>query len=421
MDEAAFLWGHWEHALRQGSSPIFHFADGLDERLLANEEELSRTAPDVLSEWFEVELAELAEGNAVAALALALLTSGARSHEDQVAAALEFPPKHRPQIVRALEVCWRDLDGRIVDWLRGARSESTVAALLRVLAWRRYRFGTELEPFLRHPDAEVRAAALLCSPWTTAPTGRWAEANLRSSDEQVRQAAWEAALWLSPATALPEIRQAFDHLRGSLDFAMVVLAVSGNPADLNRLEQTLADPSLRRQALWALGLSGWPHAAELCLRYLRDDTVADIAAEGFEAISGIRVGRTPVPLPEESEIPEEAEVPQRTRWSVPAMAGRAVFDERAAISAWESQKRKGEAGPGRILRGSPLTAESLGEALQREPLRRRHVRALELGLRSAGEARFETLTWGWQQVRELRSLKIPKGISCQIPLDQAGR
>ena len=74
-----------------------------------------------------------------------------------------------------------------------------------------------------------------------------------------------------------------------------------------------------------------------------------------------------------------------------------------------------------MLRGLPLTTDGLAETLWREPLRRRHVRAFELGLRSRGEARLETLTWGWLQVRDLSRLKIPKGISCQTPLERAGR
>ncbi len=182
---------------------------------------------------------------------------------------------------------------------------------------------------------------------------------------------------LDPRLGLTELRQDFDRRRGAVDLASIALAISASPADLERLAQAAAEPSLRRQALWALGLSGWLEGAEVCLRALADEKVLDLAVEGFEAISGIRLPSAP-PSDEagEDDVPEPS-VPA-TSWSAPPFFKRPPVDMKKAASEWSARKRSLGATSGRFWAGAPLTGEALGVALRREPLRRRHARALEL-------------------------------------------
>jgi hypothetical protein len=223
---------------------------------------------------------------------------------------------------------------------------------------------------------------------------------------------------LDPRLGLTELRQDFDRRRGALDLASIALAVSGNPADLERLEQAAADPTLRRQALWALGLSGWIEGAEICLRALEDDKVLDLAVEGFEVISGIRLPSASAPAERGDDDDEAEPTAAATFWTAPPFFKRTPVEMKKAASEWSARKRSLGATSGRFWAGAPLTGEALGVVLRREPLRRRHARALELDLRSKGEARLQTRTWGWHQTCEMGRLQIPARVSCQSSLDK---
>jgi uncharacterized protein (TIGR02270 family) len=414
-DEAFFLWGQWERTLRGGTSTLIHFVDGLDERFLASEETLGGAPPSILRTWFAKALDGSGKKNDVGALALALLVSGAKGAIESVAQALESHPKHRGQLARALEICWTDIDHLLIGWLRAARSAPAVGALLRALAFRAVNLGTEIDPFLRAEDEDVLVAALGCLPFSDVPDLRGVEQALRSERETVREAAREAALRIDPRLGLRELRQAFDRRQGPLDLASMALAISASPEDLERLEQAAAEPALRRQAIWALGIGGWVVGADVCLRALNDDTVIDLAAEGFEAISGIRLASAAVPADEagEGEASEPANI--TTPWAAPAFARRPAVDSKRAASEWSSRK---QALGARVWAGAPLAGESLVVALKREPLRRRHARALELEVRSHGEVRLRTLDWGWRQLRDMGRLQVPARVSFQAPLDR---
>lgn len=418
-DEARFLWGQWERTLRDGTGTVVHFVDGFDERFLAAEEALAGAPTSMLRAWLEKALDGTAKKNDVAVMALALLASGAKEAGDIVSQALESHPQHRGQLARAMEICWTDLEGLLMGWLRAARSAAAVTATLRAVAFREVKLGAKLDPFLRVEDEEVLEAALGCLPFADNRDLRSVEQALGSGREPTRRAAQYVALKLEPRLALQDLRQDFDRRQGSLDLASIALAISASPADVERLEQAAGEPAFRRQALWALGLSGWVVGADVCLSALSDEKAIDLAAEGFEAISGIRLPSAAGPSDEAGEAGEvkPAEpAAAATAWTAPPFAKRPPVDTQKAASEWNSRKR---GLGGRLWAGAPLVGETLTIALKREPLRRRHARALELEVRSKGEARLQTLGWGWRQLRDIGRLQIPGRVSCQAPLDRS--
>ncbi len=101
------------------------------------------------------------------------------------------------------------------------------------------------------------------------------------------------------------------------------------------------------------------------------------------------------------------------------MSGKAEYDRDTAYAAWQKQIRNTHVDGGRLLRGVPCNGAVLIQALRGAPLRQRHLRALELGLRTGGRVRLETLTWGWQQFAEVAGIQIPAAFSCKIPLEHA--
>jgi uncharacterized protein (TIGR02270 family) len=419
-DEAAFAWGQWERGLRESDAPLIPFADGIDERLLANQEALATAPRAVLLDGLAAALDGDAEENEVSVWALATLIAGA---DGPVRKALDTHPRHGAQLQRALELCW----SAPASWaagLRDARSPTAAVACLGMLAAHEHRFGAELDAFLESQDALIATAALRVLPLAAAPDTAWAHANLRSPHAATREAAREAALVLEPARALPELRRSFE-ARDGLDLVLIALAISGDGDDLARVERALLDPALRRQALWALGFSGRARAAELSVQHLGTPEVADLAAETFEMITGVRLSAGARPAPEDDAEPEEASSTPPSRWGAPPPVADKEYDLNAAQSAWQSWKRAQSALGQRFLRGVPMTGEVLAQSLRSEPMRRRHVRALELHARARSQAhpvaRFDTHTWGWRQLRRLDLLEVPSGIACDAPLDRRGR
>jgi hypothetical protein len=203
-----------------------------------------------------------------------------------------------------------------------------------------------------------------------------------------------------------------------------VLAITTNPADVDRLQQAIREPDHRRQVVWALGFSGSPRVADLCLDLMGDKDVADLAAEAFQAITGIRVRTTPVLSSDGPGRAPKTDPPwqvPRTRWSAPIPSGDVQVDRDSAAATWQAQKRNRQAGHGRLLGGAPLTGASLVGALRSAPLRHRHMRAFELELRSGGRAHLNTLAWGWHQMATLHALKVPEPLWCEIALEKAAR
>ena len=420
--ESAFLYGRWERTLREGLSPLVHFVDGLDERFLANEEALTLAPSNQLASAFEEALDDPPDKGGVVALSLAMVGSGTAALEEQVLSAMESHPQHMWHIMRALELSWRDPTPLALRRLRETKTGSVAAALLYVLAERSHRFGAELQPYLQDTAAEVRAAALRCATNANIASRPWIEQALDDPNLDVRDAAREAFLGLDIAASVSELRRAFDHRADRSDLVTTVLAITTNAEDIDRLQQGLHEPEHRRQVVWALSFSGSPHVADLCLDLMGDEDVADLAAEAFQSITGIRVRTTLVPSSNGGDRASKTDQPwqlPRTRWRAPAPAGDTQIDHDTAAAVWQAQKRSRAPVRGRMLGGAPLTGTTLVNALRSAPLRQRHVRALELGLRSGGRARVKTLNWGWHQLETLKALKVPEPLWCDVPLEKA--
>lgn len=183
------------------------------------------------------------------------------------------------------------------------------------------------------------------------------------------------------------------------------VAAGGGEAELARLVALLDTPALRADALWALGFSGRPEAAEACLAWLDDPVHGPRAGEAFSAITGLVLeGHYVRPAPPEQDAlgPLEAEdldadlVPPEEA-ALPHPSGVDVRD------GWSLMRGRFPRG-GRTLRGQPLTPEVLAAALLDEPLRRRAGLARETCVRTRGAWPVWERGWAWRQVREQPAL-----------------
>jgi uncharacterized protein (TIGR02270 family) len=411
LDEAAFLWGQWERAL---DAPDFTLAETAEreERLLAHLEALEdEAAPDgVVRPAFDSE-----EPWRLSAAAHALLALG--EAEEVLVRLRGARAKARTAIRRALEVSEAPgLGGRLRELLR-LDDAGVQAQALEALAFRQEAPSEVLSRFFLHDEARARAVALRAAvPLPEAAVRGLLPALLASAHPDIRAAAMEAGLASGARVAWEACRQAAGSPGPHAPEALVLLALGGDEADAGRGVEALGTAGLRRQALWALGFSGRVTAMEACLELLSVPEVARLAGEAFSAMTGLRL-EGPHALPAGAR-PEGAPLPpeEQEDLDVDPVAGpedSLPWPDVAAVKAWWDKARPGFERGTRYLLGKPFSGAVLLEALESGPMRRRHVLARELAIRTRGQHVIPTRAFTWRQREALaRARGACAGLKC---------
>ncbi|WP_164017814.1 TIGR02270 family protein [Pyxidicoccus trucidator] len=396
LDEASFHWLRWEKALRSSEHDLPDTA-AQEERLMAHLDGLVVAGPD--AEPLLVPALDSEEPGRVDAAAFALLEGHPKGVDEVLARLRAAPPALRPSLERALELgSSRELDARLVPLL-DSDDAALAAAALRVLTARDAVPPEPLERLLRHEVPEVRMAALAAiagSALTMAPERLLP--GLASTHSGIRTATVEAGLTRHLRPALATCRDLLGAEAAEAREAMLLLALGGADADVLLLEERAEAPGQRADALWALGFTGHVRAAEVALRWMEDKSVARLAGEAFSAITGLKPSG-PYALPPEEEAVEEeedldADLVPGPEAALPRPAARAV-------QAWWKQHASRFQRGTRYLEGRPLDAAALLGALEGGSMRRRHVLARELAIRSRGSHRVRTLGPTWRQDEDL--------------------
>ena len=383
LDEAAFRWVQWERAL---AAPDFTLAETAEreERLLAYLEGLedADALDTVVRPAFDSE-----EAPRISAAAHALLALG---EVDEVLVRLrgaEAPV--RAAILRALEVSEAPgLGARLLELLN-LGDAALQAGVLEALAFRGEAPAKVLARFFTHDEPRARVAALRGAlPLPEDVVRRHLPALLDSAHPGIRAAAMEAGLASGVRGAWEACRKAVRlpgvHARES----MVLLALGGDEAEASLLVDALESAELRVPALWALGFSGRVAAIETCVKYLEVPEVARLAAEAFSAMTGLRLEGAHALPP--GERPEGAPVPPEEQEGldanlVPGPEDALPWPHVAAARDWWTQNQARFTKGTRYLMGQPFSGPVLVEALESSPMRRRHVLARELAIRTRGQ------------------------------------
>ncbi|MFY2558740.1 TIGR02270 family protein [Corallococcus terminator] len=382
-DEAAFLWSQWERGLVAADDFMDEVAASED-RLLAHVDALVLGGPSVARMLLVPSLSS-EELERVSSSAYVLLSSELPGGAESVRASLEDAPAAvRLGLQRALEVRERE---ELPSWLLSLLKQDDpmlVALALEVLASHGMAPAPALPPLLRHDNPIVRAAALRAACHSPGQLDRSLLPRcLESPDPGVRDAAIEAGLLGGHGSAWAMCQTIVRQKTESLRLPALLAALGGQTREIGWLIALLAEPLHRRDALWALGFSGDPAAAEACLVWMEDEAVAPLAGEAFCAITGLQLKeRFVLARPEPNELPpleddlDDDCIPQPEDDLPPPSA--------AQVTAWwrkESRRFK----PGqRYLYGRPWSPEVLLDALFAAPMRRRTALALDLRLRSRG-------------------------------------
>jgi uncharacterized protein (TIGR02270 family) len=278
------------------------------------------------------------------------------------------------------------------------RELARIGPALEVLAVRQVPVAPEtLWPFLSK-DSTLKKAAPRIAPLNGGEIGRVIDLAIDSLIPAVRNAALKTALLLGYRSVIPSCRKLAEKRAPECGFALLVLALGGDLADVERIEHALEDRALRADALVALGYSGYRRAAEACLGHLDSKKVGRLAGEAFSAITGLVIEgqylreeeerEEPIPF-EEEDLDEDLSGPE-TDLPLP---------ESTQVREWWNGAKNGFKNDVRYLGGKPISPEVLLEALRRGPCRRRHALGLELTVRSCGEYVIETDVWARKQLR----------------------
>lgn len=397
-DEATFLWLQWERSLVAPDYVLEEVAE-LEERLLAHVDGLVLGGPRA-AEHLVVPALESEEQEVVATLAYVLLSPELPSGSEVVRTALEAaPPALLPAFQRALELRGYEVLPSWLPTLLEQDEPARQALALEVFASHAMHPGPMLAELLRHEEPTVAAAALRLATRLRQPLERDVlQSCLCSPVTALRDAALEAGVQAGYQAAWRTCREAVEAGGSSMRHPALLLALGGAREDEERLEYLLAYPHHRADALWALGFSGRVSAAEACLEWLEDKAVSQLAAEAFCATTGLTLqGHLLAPPVQEESLPPleqddlDADLTPKPEDELPRPAA-------AQVRAWWESARK-QFNPGeRYLSGRPFTLEGLYESLLVAPMRRRHVLALDLLLRSQGSLRVPTTAFtAWQR------------------------
>jgi uncharacterized protein (TIGR02270 family) len=414
FDEAEFQYRQWKSALRSPTDSLADVARGPEERLLAHLDALAVAGALAAERQLAPALSGDDEGKAFAsAFVLAASAKG-------LAAVLEALPKASPSVRAAMERALQivpilDLAARLRQSFDAAEPAVRLAIAGALVARHEVPGGAVRALLSAREGALVVLGLRAVCALGMGDEAREVTALLSSKDPQVRAAAMEVGVVMG-------LEQAFSACEGAVgergpDFARAaqLRALSGDEDAVKPLLAALADARLRRPALVALGLTGRVAAADGLLQAMElpDGQLARLAGEGFSAITGLSIegpyqaeepgAEEPIPFGEEDL---DADL-------VPGPEARLPLPDVEAVARWWRGAREGARGrfdpKRRYLRGQPFTCGALLDAIASGPTLRREVFALELAVRTRGQAQIDVLALSARQRGQIESARAAIG------------
>jgi uncharacterized protein (TIGR02270 family) len=393
VDEAAFLWSRWEGALRSACLTPREVISVIEDRLRAHLHALHLGGPAVAKRLVVPALAG-DDKERVFVATFVLLESGRL--QEVLQALHRLGPKVLPGAQRALQLHGLSaIDTQLLPLAVGGVPAVQIAAL-ETLAFRGCDASQAiLAASASHNPALLAAAARAARNSPTEPSLRFVRNALGSSVVAIRDAAIETGL----VCGLPDAWLACKSLLASGKASATVLllaALGGDAADLDAILAAMRSPEARADALWAAGFSGRVAAAEASLELMsvEDPPMARLAGEAFSAITGLRLeGPFCAPPPPEREEPipfEQEDLDASLEW---APENELPLPQAERVKEWWNKNRSRFAPAVRYLGGVPFGVEPIGERLENGPMRRRHVLALELEIRTRGALRIQSRRW----------------------------
>ncbi len=435
LDDAEYLLEPMLDAFDSATTTFTRLSRGLESRFLAHVDGLA-VGGDAVAEQRLWPLLEPDAGTPerTAAACLALLVAPHPAALDRVISILRAlePGPTREGIVLALRLAPRhDVSARL---LSACESGDDIArsALLPVVAARGGIVGAVATAWLKRAVRSLeptdRLTALGVAQWCPRAVAlALAEPALGDPDPAVQRLAMQVALVHgSPHAHAFALEVAAARRPADVDTVracMTAVALGGEVTTVELLAARLVDAATRPSAIWALGFTGRLDAVPHLLPLLGDETLAGLAAEAIVGITGVRRDDTRYWVPTEAQPPVTDE---DITGPVPADPDGAVLMPAEDLAlplpvaawfeyAWAEAKPHVDA---RVRYGEGLALVSTGsyaEVLESTTMRRRHVVALELAVRTRGEFRIPTRGLSGQQRGHLAALTPSRSIDGARP------
>ncbi|OJH34182.1 TIGR02270 family protein [Cystobacter ferrugineus] len=402
LADAAFFWVQREQGLVAPDYTLQDLLEGPERRLLACLDALVLGGPTVNRKLLRPALAS-EELETVACVCSVLLMQGGAEGLDAVLTTLCVDVEPTSQgAARALELTRRvDAVSRLHALLKDATPVVQTRVLDILTQWETDP-AQDLDGLLAASDAPLACAVLRAARRFPARLRVSSLDRALGSDvPEVRNTALETAFLLGHPGAWSTCVEAVRRREPGWGGPATLLALGGDLQDVNLLLQALPEPALRRDALWALGLSGRVAAVGPLLEAMRDEAVAPLAAEAFCAITGLA-------LTGDLSVPREVWTPDAPEEEEPTPLGPEAelpLPEPQRVERWWKEAQGNFPLQGRYLAGKPFGAEPLLEALTAGPMRRRAMLALELAVRTQGAWPLSTGDWALRQWKVLQAMR----------------
>jgi uncharacterized protein (TIGR02270 family) len=416
FEESTFLWRRWEQFLDGHEHNLDEIVFWLEDRLRGALNGVIVAGDAAIDSLLEPALSSDSNAQvAVAAFCLSRLRSP-QATDALTRALASLPRPALTGVIRGIEVGGDDDLVREFAAMLQTGEAGAKAAILDLHSTRGLDVGPILREFLRAEEPEVRAAAARAArhgdAQVMAPALSWL---LKDHNAPVLAAAAESGLYFSvPGAWTTLLSMDVDELVLSGPRPLYALAASGASDGSDRLMSLVDAKPHRRNAVFALGISGRRNDAELCLEILSstvDPRLLRVAAESFCTITGLDLEVDGFVLSEAELPPPDLKDDDLDADLVPTCDDDLPLPDVAGVIRWWNQHRDRFGEGLRFHRGQPVTASGLWTSLKEGRARRREAIAFELALRSRGALRVNTRVFAAEQHRQMSTFAtLPGGI-----------
>ncbi|KIG16422.1 hypothetical protein DB30_04466 [Enhygromyxa salina] len=429
FEDAQYLFLGWEDGLDRADTSLRGLAAGPERRFAAHVRGLVHGGmpvverilfPAIRADGADEAFDERAQR---ATAALSILAQRVPGTERLIAAATEeLAPESATHLHRALQL-WDTNGSDRALWEASLRTDArSWPAWLRTFAVRGQPADENMVNFCLRGDPSSVLAALAVVPDMAASVGDRVhdvlDYFLNSKDPKIRVAALRAGLQVGSHRAWNLCREWFESPAvppGIIE----LIAVVGSSDDHQALIKSVVDGHISEARVWALGFSGRPYAAHLCMQLLRhrDERIVRLAFEAFCAITGLPPDNPQVTVAElrpgdrdlaepdgefaAKEAARDAAVEADAAAGLDPAVRRLPLPKPEAVEAWWADA-KGRFDPRRRFWSGRVANLEVARAVYiNGPSRRRHLLGYEMTLRTRSRVQPSTRAFAPRQLRQL--------------------
>jgi len=401
LEEAVFLWTRWESDLTSLTRNLHEVWLWTEDRLFGALDGVRIAPTRLLERHVRDALNSGLGGYTVAAHVLAISAAdNARGLLGDLLTAASG--EMLDAMIRGIEVAPLDGSFTSVAKLLAEGDPEHCAGFARLKAFRRAKLGEELTRAYesKHAPLQIKvlkAIAHLPDDYVAA----WVVEGMKHDNPAARLAAidsgiqrrvpnaWSAAMhWVR--SMAPEAAPLLRHV-----------GMLGSVAEQEMVNSALAEPRLRRAAIWALGHVGTRAAAERCLELMQDAAMAPLAAEAYCTITGAELAKDRLSTADASAdaVSPSFENDDLDANLIPAAADLWPLPDLDAVRKhWESVHDRFPPGA-RYLRGREMSLDWLMTTIEQGPMLRRPDHIFEAFVRTEGRYDVEARATGPAQKR----------------------